>query len=194
MTKACLRCHTEAAKQVHRSTHWTWEFQNDKTGQRLGKKYVVNSFCGSLTSNYARCTSCHVGFGWKDDSFDFDSETNVDCMVCHDTTGEYVKFPTAAGHPPYQDTKFMGKVVKAPDLAKVARRGVADAGCIADALRIVLHRLAERHPVDLLGEPAPVELRVKPESLEPDLARGEQRQQPRLEPVSLYHGRRVRTP
>jgi len=61
------------------------------------------------------------------------------------------------------------------DLAEVARRGVADAGRIADAPRVVLHRLAERHPVDLLREPAPVEPRVKPESLQPDLAGREQR-------------------
>ena len=26
VTKACLACHTEAAKQVHRTKHWTWEF------------------------------------------------------------------------------------------------------------------------------------------------------------------------
>ncbi|MGB5736476.1 MAG: tetrathionate reductase family octaheme c-type cytochrome [Thiohalocapsa sp.] len=122
VTKACLGCHTEAAKQVHKSIHWTWEYTNPETGQLLGKKHVVNNYCGSITTNYARCTSCHVGFGWKDDSFDFDSESNVDCMVCHDPTGEYIKFPTAAGHPPYEDTKFMGKEVKAPDLAKVAQQ------------------------------------------------------------------------
>lgn len=121
VTRACLGCHTEAAAQVHDSIHWTWEYIHPDTGQRLGKKYLVNSYCGSLTANYPRCTSCHVGFGWKDADFDFDSAENVDCMVCHDTTGSYVKFPTAAGHPPYQDKKFGNKLIKAPDLAKVAQ-------------------------------------------------------------------------
>ncbi len=121
VTKACLGCHTEAAKQVHKSIHWTWEYAHPETGQLLGKKHIVNNYCGSITTNYARCTSCHVGFGWRDDGFDFTSQENVDCMACHDTTGEYVKFPTGAGHPPYEDTPFMGKVVKAPDLAKVAQ-------------------------------------------------------------------------
>lgn len=121
VTKACLACHTEAAKQVHKSIHWTWELTNPDTGQRLGKKRVINSYCVAITSNYARCTSCHVGYGWKDASFDFGSETNVDCMVCHDTTGGYKKFPTGAGHPPYQDTEFGGKPVKAVDLAAVAQ-------------------------------------------------------------------------
>jgi octaheme c-type cytochrome (tetrathionate reductase family) len=121
VTKACLACHTEAAKQVQRSIHWTWEFDNSDTGQRLGKKYVVNSYCVALTSNYPRCTSCHVGYGWKDDSFDFAVEENVDCLVCHDTTGSYMKFPSGAGHPPYEDTEFGGKPVKAVDLVRVAQ-------------------------------------------------------------------------
>jgi octaheme c-type cytochrome (tetrathionate reductase family) len=121
VTKACLGCHTEAAKQVHDSIHWTWEYAHPETGQLLGKKYVVNNYCGSITTNYARCTSCHVGYGWKDDTFDFGAEANVDCLACHDTTGDYVKFPTAAGHPPYQDTPFMGKTIKAPELANIAQ-------------------------------------------------------------------------
>jgi len=25
MTKACLSCHTEAAKHIMKTTHWTWE-------------------------------------------------------------------------------------------------------------------------------------------------------------------------
>ena len=41
VTKACLGCHTEAAKQVHKSIHWTWEYTNPATGQLLGKKHVA---------------------------------------------------------------------------------------------------------------------------------------------------------
>ncbi len=121
VTAACLGCHTEAAKQVQGSIHWTWELDNPDTGQRLGKKHLVNSYCVAITSNYPRCTSCHVGYGWKDGSFDFTVEHNVDCLVCHDTTGTYKKFPTGAGHPPYQDTEFGGKPVKAVDLVEVAK-------------------------------------------------------------------------
>lgn len=121
VTRACLGCHTEAADQVHSSIHWTWDLNQPRTGQRVGKRWVVNNFCLGLTSNYARCTSCHVGYGWKDETFDFSSKENVDCLACHDTTGTYVKFPTGAGHPPYEDKKFGGKLIKAPDLAKVAQ-------------------------------------------------------------------------
>jgi octaheme c-type cytochrome (tetrathionate reductase family) len=40
-----------------------------------------------------------VGYGWKDDSFDFTDPSRVDCLVCHDTTGSYEKVPTGAGLP-----------------------------------------------------------------------------------------------
>ena len=93
VTKACLSCHTEAAKQIHKTTHWTWEYKNPETGQLLGKKNVVNNFCIATSSNIKACASCHIGYGWKDDSFDFSSEENVDCLVCHDTTETYTKDP-----------------------------------------------------------------------------------------------------
>lgn len=125
LTKACLACHTEAARQVHRTKHWKWEFLNPGNQQRLGKKNVINNFCISIPSNFAACTSCHVGYGWKDNNFDFASEENVDCVVCHDTTGTYRKLPGLAGHPPYQDIETppgSGKFAKAVDLTKVAQK------------------------------------------------------------------------
>lgn len=125
VTAACLQCHTEAAQQLHKTKHWRWEFTHPETQQTLGKRTIINSFCGGISSNYARCTSCHIGYGWKDDSFDFTSETHVDCLVCHDTTGTYKKFPTGAGHPPYKDKPFppnSNKIWKAPDLAYVAQQ------------------------------------------------------------------------
>jgi len=124
VTKACLQCHTEAAKQVHSSKHWTWEFLNPETQQRLGKKHVLNNFCVAVPSNYAFCTACHVGYGWKDQNFDFSAETNVDCLACHDTTGTYRKLSGLAGHPPYKEMEFppgSGKIVSAVDLQDVAQ-------------------------------------------------------------------------
>ena len=124
VTKACLGCHTEAAKQLHKTTHWTWAFENKLTGQTLGKKNVVNNFCVATATNWARCTSCHIGYGWKDSSFDLTSEENVDCLVCHETTGTYKKYPTGAGHPNYEPKKWppkKGKLRQPPDLAKVAQ-------------------------------------------------------------------------
>jgi octaheme c-type cytochrome (tetrathionate reductase family) len=125
VTKACLSCHTEAAKQLHQTKHWRWELTHPDTNQTLGKKTVINSFCGAIASNYARCTSCHIGYGWKDANFDFSSEENVDCLVCHDTTETYKKFPTGAGHPVYDEPKRFppkkGKIWEPVDLVKVAQ-------------------------------------------------------------------------
>ncbi|MDP2828180.1 MAG: tetrathionate reductase family octaheme c-type cytochrome [Sulfuricellaceae bacterium] len=124
VTKACLSCHTEAAKQVQKTKHWTWEFLNPDTKQSLGKKNVINNFCTAVPSNYQFCTACHVGYGWKDNKFDFTSQNNVDCLVCHDNTSKYRKLPGLSGHPPYEDTEFpphSGKIVKAVDLKDVAQ-------------------------------------------------------------------------
>lgn len=63
VTQACLQCHTEAAKQVMATRHWTWDYAHPQTGQRLGKKNMVNGFCIGIASNEAFCTSCHAGYG-----------------------------------------------------------------------------------------------------------------------------------
>ncbi len=121
VTKACLTCHTEASKQVHKSIHWTWTYKHEGTGQTLGKKSVVNSFCGNVTSNEPRCTSCHAGYGWTDRNFDFSSEANVDCVVCHDRTGTYRKVPDGAGHPAASPRKIGKDSYAPPDWVKVAQ-------------------------------------------------------------------------
>lgn len=125
LTKVCLSCHTEAAGQIHRTKHWKWEYVNPQTKQVLGKKHVVNNFCISVASNEAACNSCHIGYGWKDSTFDFNSQENVDCVVCHDTTGNYKKPSGLAGHVVTQDLEFppgSGKILKAIDLSKIAQK------------------------------------------------------------------------
>jgi hypothetical protein len=41
VTKACLTCHTEAASQMHKSIHWTWQWEKAKG---MGKKNAINNF------------------------------------------------------------------------------------------------------------------------------------------------------
>lgn len=125
VTRKCLECHEDAAKQVMGTSHWTWELEQEINGKKVkrGKKNVVNNFCVSINSNWARCTSCHVGYGWQDASFDFSDPSRVDCLVCHDGTGEYRKAegaPAGAGMPP----GFTGKKKfdeNPVDLVKVAQ-------------------------------------------------------------------------
>ena len=125
VTKACLSCHTEAAKQIHQTQHWKWEFVNPQTKQVLGKKHIVNNFCTSVASNEAACNSCHIGYGWRNDRFDFSVEENVDCLVCHDHTGKYKKPSGFAGMPVTRDTEFppgSGKIVKGINLQEIAQK------------------------------------------------------------------------
>ena len=123
VTKACLSCHTEAARQLQLTQHWKWEFLNPD-GRRLGKKNIINNFCTSVASNYAYCTTCHIGYGWKDEGFDFAAQENVDCLICHDTTGNYRKAPGFAGQVVTKETELppgSGTVVKAVNLKPIAQ-------------------------------------------------------------------------
>jgi octaheme c-type cytochrome (tetrathionate reductase family) len=125
VTKACLSCHTEAADQVQHTKHWTWEYTNAKTGKKLGKKNIINNYCTTTISNEKDCMACHAGYGWKDASFDFSAQENVDCLICHDSTGTYRKLPGDAGHPVYERKEFprgSGKFVEAVDLQQVAQK------------------------------------------------------------------------
>jgi octaheme c-type cytochrome (tetrathionate reductase family) len=76
----------------------------------------------ATASNEGRCTQCHIGIGWKDDSFDFSNASNIDCLICHDTTGTYKKHPSAAGGggPPAMMIDGELTVVGPEDLQEVA--------------------------------------------------------------------------
>lgn len=102
VTRKCIGCHTNAAKEVMKTAHWTWlsgdVVRNGKEMQ-LGKKNQVNNFCISIVGNWASCTSCHAGYGWENADFDFSKEENVDCLVCHDGSGTYVKSKSGMPNP-----------------------------------------------------------------------------------------------
>jgi octaheme c-type cytochrome (tetrathionate reductase family) len=128
VTEACLDCHPEAGKQVMQTTHWTWEYIT-QDGQQLGKNNVINNYCVAISSNEPRCTSCHVGYGYRNaETFAQMGETAVDCLVCHDQSGTYKKFPAGAGEPNYEDKIFpagpgepYGKIRPAVDLKLAAQ-------------------------------------------------------------------------
>ncbi|MBW8283301.1 MAG: tetrathionate reductase family octaheme c-type cytochrome [Rhizobium sp.] len=106
VTDACLTCHNEADDQVKHSIHFNWDYTHPATGQKLGKRNVINSFCGSVVGNEPRCTSCHAGYGWKDMSQSPQQQSvAVDCLVCHDKSGQYTKSATGAGEPPLDPVK-----------------------------------------------------------------------------------------
>ncbi len=96
VTAFCLTCHADASHEVMQTTHWTWQAPPVEVSWReelvsIGKANTLNNFCIGVQPNIASCSRCHTGYGWTDDTFDFASEPNVDCLVCHDQTGTYVK-------------------------------------------------------------------------------------------------------
>ena len=105
VTAECLRCHEDAGEDMLKTAHWLWRgpspytVELQKSVQSGKATTTLNNFCLSAISNEARCTSCHAGYGWKDDSFDFSDKNKIDCLVCHDTTGSYKKAPPKAGMP-----------------------------------------------------------------------------------------------
>ncbi len=127
VTKACLGCHTEADNQLMHTVHFSWAYKQKKTGQQLGKRHVINSFCGNVATNEARCTSCHTGYGWTDMRKDPPADPNaIDCLVCHDRSGQYAKQSNLAGLPPLEPVSpkaktITGKKAWAVDLAKSAQ-------------------------------------------------------------------------
>ena len=103
-TDSCLMCHEKEGLAALQMGHFKWEGKTDRIvgleGQTHGKKDLLNNFCIAIPSNEGRCTQCHAGIGYKDDTFDFEDPGNVDCLVCHDQSGTYSKAPTEAGAPP----------------------------------------------------------------------------------------------
>ncbi len=104
VTRACLECHPKAASDIMQTAHWNLvgdevQVPGHEEPMRIGKRNLINNFCIGIRSNWPGCTSCHIGFGWEDDSFDLADETLVDCLVCHEQTGTYHKDAGDAGRP-----------------------------------------------------------------------------------------------
>ncbi len=127
VTEACMSCHTEADDQIMHSIHFNWDYTHPETGQQLGKRNVINAFCGSVAGNEPRCTSCHAGYGWDDMSVaPAAQDVSPDCLVCHDRSGQYTKTATGAGHPPLEPVKPGTKTITGAeawpvDLSKAAQ-------------------------------------------------------------------------
>ena len=125
VTETCLTCHEEAGDEVMSTRHWQWQGEEFelKDGRKiaLGKRNLINNFCIAVTSNWPRCTSCHIGYGWKDMTFDFTDPLNIDCLVCHEQTGTYKKSPAGAGYP--EENVDLLKVAQSVALPKRANCG-----------------------------------------------------------------------
>ncbi len=77
ITRACLKCHSEASEQFRQTIHWTWIDPNS-TGETVTGKagHSVNNFCISTNMmKDKKCQSCHTGWDGK--------KGEVNCLKCH---------------------------------------------------------------------------------------------------------------
>jgi octaheme c-type cytochrome (tetrathionate reductase family) len=97
VTRACLTCHPDAATQVMKTTHWTWESKPFNVPWRdqpvtIGKANQINNFCIGAQGNQKKCMGCHTGYGWQENTaYDFSKSENVDCLACHADPSTYAK-------------------------------------------------------------------------------------------------------
>ena len=102
-TQSCLDCHGLDAIDMLTKAHFTWDGVATNVagfeGEIHGKNDYINNFCIAVPTNEGRCTQCHTGYGYDDKNFDFGDMGSVDCLVCHDQSGTYIKGKTTAGLP-----------------------------------------------------------------------------------------------
>ncbi|MBT8445214.1 MAG: tetrathionate reductase family octaheme c-type cytochrome [Gammaproteobacteria bacterium] len=117
-TESCLSCHGPIGDEMLETAHFKWEGLASNIagyeGENHGKNDIINNFCIAVPSNEGRCTQCHTGYGYADNTFAFNDPKTVDCLICHDQSGTYAKAKTTAGLPetdPPVDLKIVAQSV-----------------------------------------------------------------------------------
>ena len=125
ITEACLTCHNKTDQDVMASSHWKWAkpYVTDKGDTiQLGKKNIINNFCIGTKSNEKLCSSCHIGYGWKDmNSSPPKHSKDIDCIVCHDQSGVYKKATGDYGLPAKEEMVICGIASHPFDYGKVLK-------------------------------------------------------------------------
>ena len=98
VTQTCLSCHPKVGQDMLKTAHWNWKgYSPTLKGYEhridISLRLMVNNSCIAIGSNFQECMSCHIGYGGVDASYNFSDPANIDCLVCHDTTGKYRKDP-----------------------------------------------------------------------------------------------------
>ena len=120
-TRSCLNCHGLIGEDLLTNAHFTWKgVSSNITGfegqDDNGKVNLINNFCIAVPTNEGRCTHCHTGYGWADNTFAFNDPETVDCLICHDQSGTYKKGKTSAGMPdPAVDLNIVARSVALND-------------------------------------------------------------------------------
>jgi len=123
VTRHCLGCHQSVGKDLLRTAHWSWQGQSPtlvgyEHRTDVSRWSMMNSYCLAGGADERACATCHIGYGEVDAAFDFTDPSNIDCLVCHDTTGTYRKDPSRPGMPsPEVDLVAVARRVGRPSRA-----------------------------------------------------------------------------
>lgn len=127
VTNQCLICHAQQGQDILNSSHWTWQRTRSVNGteKTYSKKLGLTTFAIPVAANPEQCMTCHISSNLLSDQFDPTSALNIDCLVCHDTTGMYKR---EAGAPAEGlDLALIAKKVGTPSAANC--KTCHDSGC-----------------------------------------------------------------
>ena len=96
VTRACLRCHPNAAKDMMKTSHWTWAGQKVKLPGRdevdAGRQAELDQqLLHSRRAEHQDLLVLPRRLRLGRQHVRFHPEDHVDCLVCHDQTGSYQK-------------------------------------------------------------------------------------------------------
>lgn len=103
VTAHCLDCHGNTGADVLASAHWNWKgltpFISGHEHENIGLAEMIDNYTITMLPNLVDTWAFHIGYTNDENSFDPASTRNIDCLVCHDTTGYYKKDNSRNGLP-----------------------------------------------------------------------------------------------
>lgn len=104
VTAECIRCHETSARDILKTAHWNWrgttpDVAGHEHSNDLGFINNVDNYFLSVGANMKEFSDIHIGYGSIDDRYPFSDAASIDCLVCHDTTGEYRREKGSSGKP-----------------------------------------------------------------------------------------------
>lgn len=94
VTERCLACHETVGQDILKTAHWNWKGRTpDIAGHEhsvnVGLNNTIDSYFISMGPNIAHFSAFHIGTGIPGGSFDYRNPSGIDCLICHDITGEH---------------------------------------------------------------------------------------------------------
>ncbi len=102
VTERCLACHENVGQEILKTAHWNWKGMSpDITGHEhsvnVGLNNTVDNYYISMGSNIAQFSKFHIGSEVLGTNHEYSDPADIDCLVCHDSTGGHTRGGPPAG-------------------------------------------------------------------------------------------------